>query len=70
LVYLYSVHPHPTEYIMLELTSLKLDEVQVLSMEIFNAHGLSEEQPTAIADTVTTAERDDCESHNITDSLA
>jgi len=55
---------------MSELTSLKLDEVHALSMEIFNAHGLSEEQATAIVDTVTAAERDDCKSHGITNSLA
>lgn len=50
---------------MSEPARLTLDEVHALAMEIFAAHGLSEDQATAVADTVTAAERDDCKSHGL-----
>ncbi|MBH62288.1 MAG: oxidoreductase [Alphaproteobacteria bacterium] len=50
---------------MSDLARLTLDEVHGLAMEIFNAHGLSEDQATAVADTVTAAERDECKSHGL-----
>ena len=50
---------------MSDLARLSLDEVHDLAMNIFSAHGLSEDQATAIADTVTAAERDECRSHGL-----
>ncbi len=50
---------------MSDLARLTLDEVHTLAMEIFAAHGLSDDQATAIADTVTAAERDECKSHGL-----
>ena len=50
---------------MSDLAHLTLDEVYDLSMKIFNAHGLSHDQATAVADTVTAAERDECRSHGL-----
>ena len=44
---------------MSDLARLALDEVYGLAMNIFSAHGLSKDQATAIADTVTAAERDE-----------
>lgn len=50
---------------MAELARLTLDEVRDLTMVVLTTHGLSEAHATAIADTVTAAERDDCKSHGL-----
>lgn len=42
-----------------------LEQVHALATEIFLAHGVSEEQTRAVADTVTAAERDGCKSHGL-----
>lgn len=50
---------------MVELTRLTLDEVHNLALHALQAHGVSEAHASAIADTVTAAERDDCKSHGL-----
>src|SRR5688572_13033789 len=50
---------------MMELTRLTLDEVHHLALRALQANGVSEDHATAIADTVTAAERDDCKSHGL-----
>jgi len=44
---------------------LSLDDVHAVTMRILGAHGVSEDQACAIADTVTAAERDECTSHGL-----
>jgi delta1-piperideine-2-carboxylate reductase len=50
---------------MTELMRLTLDDVYVLSMDVLQAHGLSEAHTRAIADTITAAERDACPAHGL-----
>jgi len=50
---------------MSDLAHLSLDEVHALAMEIFAAHKVSDDHATALADTVTAAERDECKSHGL-----
>jgi delta1-piperideine-2-carboxylate reductase len=50
---------------MSDLTRLTLDQVQALAWRVLRAHGVSEDQAQAIADTITAAERDDCKSHGL-----
>ena len=50
---------------MNEPVRMGLGEVHALATEIFRAHGGSPEQTRAVADTVTAAERDECESHGL-----
>ena len=50
---------------MSALTKLTLGEIHALAMEIFTAHGLSDDHATAITDTITAAERDECKSHGL-----
>jgi delta1-piperideine-2-carboxylate reductase len=47
------------------LSCLTLDQVHALAWQVLRAHGVSEDQARAIADTVTAAERDDCKSHGL-----
>ena len=44
---------------------LTLDECHALATEILTRHNVSEEQARAVADTVTSAERDNCKSHGL-----
>ena len=44
---------------------LTLDDCHALAMEILTKHNVSEEQARAVADTVTSAERDNCKSHGL-----
>lgn len=44
---------------------LTLDECHALAMTLCTRHGMSDAQARAIANTVTTAERDDCKSHGL-----
>jgi LDH2 family malate/lactate/ureidoglycolate dehydrogenase len=50
---------------MSDLVSMSLEDVHGLTTRILLAHGASQEQSRAIADTVTNAERDDCKSHGL-----
>jgi LDH2 family malate/lactate/ureidoglycolate dehydrogenase len=50
---------------MPELTRLTLEQVQVLAWRVLRAQGVSDPQAHAIADTITAAERDDCQSHGL-----
>jgi delta1-piperideine-2-carboxylate reductase len=50
---------------MSNLVRLSLDQVHALAWQVLRAHGVSEDQGRAIADTVTAAERDDCKSHGL-----
>jgi LDH2 family malate/lactate/ureidoglycolate dehydrogenase len=50
---------------MRELTRLTLDKVHSLALQALQAHGVSEDHASAIADTVTAAERDDCKAHGL-----
>lgn len=50
---------------MSELVTMSLEEVHAMTTGILRAHGVSEDQSRAIADTVTNAERDDCKSHGL-----
>jgi LDH2 family malate/lactate/ureidoglycolate dehydrogenase len=50
---------------MPDLTRLTLEQVHALAWQVLRAHGVSEPQADAIADTVTAAERDDCKSHGL-----
>lgn len=45
--------------------TMTLDEVRSTTTRVLLAHGVSEDQTRAIADTVTNAERDDCKSHGL-----
>src|ERR671925_1597565 len=44
---------------------LSLAAVHTLAMQVLRAHGVSAPQARAIADTITAAERDDCQSHGL-----
>lgn len=44
---------------------LTLDDAHALAVEALTARGFSSQQATAIADTVTAAERDECKSHGL-----
>jgi LDH2 family malate/lactate/ureidoglycolate dehydrogenase len=50
---------------MSDLTRLTLEQVHALAMQVLCAHGVSEPQARAIADTITAAERDDCKTHGL-----
>jgi delta1-piperideine-2-carboxylate reductase len=50
---------------MTDLTRLTLAQVHALAWQVLRAHGVSDAQARAIADTVTAAERDDCKSHGL-----
>ncbi len=50
---------------MAELSRLTLDEVDALAFGVLRANGLSDDHARAIADTVTSAERDDAKSHGL-----
>jgi LDH2 family malate/lactate/ureidoglycolate dehydrogenase len=50
---------------MTDLVRLSLDEVHALAWQVLRAHGVSENQGRAIADTITAAERDDCKAHGL-----
>jgi LDH2 family malate/lactate/ureidoglycolate dehydrogenase len=44
---------------------LALAEVHALALQVLRAHGVSEAHARAIADTITAAERDDCQAHGL-----
>jgi LDH2 family malate/lactate/ureidoglycolate dehydrogenase len=50
---------------MTTLVRLALHDVYALTLEVFQAHGVSPDQARPIAATVTAAERDDCKSHGL-----
>lgn len=50
---------------MSENTTLTLDEIHQLALQVLMGHGFSENQASSIADTVTAAERDGCRSHGL-----
>jgi delta1-piperideine-2-carboxylate reductase len=50
---------------MTTLLRLRLDQVYALAWQVLRAHGVSEDQGRAIADTITAAERDDCKAHGL-----
>jgi delta1-piperideine-2-carboxylate reductase len=50
---------------MTNLTRLTLMQVHDLAWQVLRAHGVSQDQAQAIADTITAAERDDCTSHGL-----
>jgi delta1-piperideine-2-carboxylate reductase len=50
---------------MTDLVRLTLDEVHALAWQVLRAHGVSENQGRAVADTITAAERDDCKAHGL-----
>ena len=50
---------------MSNTTTLSLPEIKELAMQVLLSHGFSTDQATAIADTVTAAERDGCQSHGL-----
>jgi delta1-piperideine-2-carboxylate reductase len=50
---------------MPDLTRLTLEQVHALALQVLHAQGVSEPQACAIADTITSAERDDCKSHGL-----
>ena len=50
---------------MSELTRLSLEQVHALAWQVLRAQRVSEAQARAIADTITAAERDDCQSHGL-----
>jgi LDH2 family malate/lactate/ureidoglycolate dehydrogenase len=50
---------------MTDLARLTLEQVHTLTGQVLRAHGVSEPQARAIADTITAAERDNCQSHGL-----
>ena len=50
---------------MTDLARLTLAQVHALTLQVLHAHGVSVDQAQAIADTITAAERDDCQSHGL-----
>ena len=50
---------------MSDQVTMSLDEVHRSTTSACRAHGFSDDQARAIADTVTAAERDDCKSHGL-----
>jgi delta1-piperideine-2-carboxylate reductase len=50
---------------MTDLTRLTLQQVHTLAWQVLRAHGVSEDQAHAIAESITAAERDDCKSHGL-----
>jgi delta1-piperideine-2-carboxylate reductase len=50
---------------MSDLTRVTLEQVHTLAFQVLRAHGVSQAQARAVADTITAAERDDCKSHGL-----
>jgi LDH2 family malate/lactate/ureidoglycolate dehydrogenase len=50
---------------MAALTRLMLDQVYTLAWEVLRVQGVSEAHARAIAETITAAERDDCQAHGL-----
>jgi delta1-piperideine-2-carboxylate reductase len=50
---------------MTDLARLTLDQVHALTLRVLCTHSVSTEQAQAIANTITAAERDDCQSHGL-----
>jgi LDH2 family malate/lactate/ureidoglycolate dehydrogenase len=50
---------------MTDGTRLTLEQVHALARQVLEAHGVSELQACAVADTIAAAERDDCKSHGL-----
>src|SRR4029453_14556634 len=55
----------PSESRMSDPVRLSLAEVHALALQVLRVHGVSEAHARAIADTISAAERDDCQAHGL-----